>query len=73
MLSTILFRSRHPKYASLASQHLARCVRSGAIGAPSEEIFGGGGEAGAELKSPIVAAWRFGGGGRVSSRKTGRC
>jgi hypothetical protein len=57
MLSTILFRSRHPKYVSLASQHFARCVRSGAIGAPSEEIFGGGGEADNEVKRPIVATW----------------
>jgi hypothetical protein len=54
ILSTILFRSRHLKYASLASQHLARWLRSGAIGAPSEEILGGGGEAGDVLKNPIV-------------------
>jgi hypothetical protein len=60
ILSTILFRSKQPKYASLDSQHFARCVRSGAIGAPSEEIFGGGGDAGEELKSPIAAAWSLG-------------
>jgi hypothetical protein len=59
MLSTILFRSKQPKYASLASQHLARCVRSGAIGAPSEEIFGGGGEAGEELNNPMSATGSF--------------
>jgi hypothetical protein len=55
MLSTILFRSKQSKYASLAFQHLARCVRSGAIGAPSEEIFGGGGEVGEELNNPMSA------------------
>jgi hypothetical protein len=54
ILSTILFRSRHLKYVSLASQHLARWLRSGAIGAPSDEILGGGGEAGDVLKNPIV-------------------
>jgi hypothetical protein len=53
----IWFLSRHVKYASRASQHLARCVRSGAIGVPSEEIFGSG-NLGGELNSPIVRADR---------------
>jgi len=42
ILSIIWFLSKHLKYASLASQHCFRCVRSGAIGAPSEEILGAG-------------------------------
>lgn len=37
--------SRHPKYASLASQQCARWLRSGAIGVPSDDIFGLGGDA----------------------------
>ena len=52
-LSTILFLFKHSKYASLASQHLARWLRSGAIGAPSEEILGWV-EGVEELNRPIV-------------------
>lgn len=39
MLSTILFLSRHEKYASLASQHLALSLRSGAMRAPSDDTL----------------------------------
>lgn len=55
MLSIIPFLSKHTKYASLASQHLARWLRSGAIGVPSEEIFGAGGDASFDKpKRPIL-------------------
>ena len=50
----MLLLSRQPKYESRASQHFDRCVRSGAIGAPSEDILGGGGDADGVLKNPIV-------------------
>jgi hypothetical protein len=68
----MLFLSRHPKYASLASQHFARWVRSGAIGAPSDDILGVRGEAGEELKSPIVGIESFEE-SEESPVKTGRC
>lgn len=44
MLSTISWISRHLKYISRASQHFARSLRPGAMGVPSVEIFGAGGE-----------------------------
>ncbi len=44
MLSTISCLSRQLKYISRASQHFARSLRPGAIGVPSVEIFGAGGE-----------------------------
>lgn len=53
MLSMMEFLSRQVKKASRASQQRARWVRSGAMGAPSVEIFGGGGE-GEEAQNPIV-------------------
>jgi hypothetical protein len=59
MLSIILFRSRHLKYASLASQHFARWMRSGAIGAPSEDILGSGSD-GEELNRPMAYRLRIG-------------
>ena len=50
----MVFLSRHWKYASLASQHFARAVRSGAIGVPSVEILGAG-SLSAELENkPMV-------------------
>lgn len=57
----MLFLSKHPKYPSLASQHFARCVLSGAIGAPSDDILGGGREVDEELKSPILDVTSSGG------------
>lgn len=45
MESTIEWAVRQAKKVSRPSQHLARWVRSGAIGVPSVEILGGGGEA----------------------------
>jgi len=53
MLSMMSFFSRHWKKASRASQHLALCERSGAIGAPSVEIFGAGGAE--EAKKPMLS------------------
>lgn len=53
------FLSRHWKYASLASQHFARAVRSGAIGVPSVEILGAGSLSEELEKKPIVCV--FGG------------
>ncbi len=54
MLSTIPFLSKQLKYASLASQHRALCVRSGAMGAPSVEIRGVGRVGVEEPNRPIV-------------------
>jgi len=55
MLSMMLFRSKQLKYISLPSQHLARSLRFGAMGVPSVEILGAGGEVeGEEEKNPIV-------------------
>lgn len=56
-LSMISFLSRHLKYASLASQHCDLWLRSGAMGAPSAPIFGGGREACEELKIPMFNWW----------------
>lgn len=68
MLSMISFLSRHLKYASLASQHCDRWLRSGAIGAPSAAIFGGGRDAWDEPKSPMMDVWRVWRGGLILGR-----
>lgn len=53
--STMPCLSRHAKYVSLASQHFCLAERSGAIGVPSVDTFGGGMEEGVvEPNKPIV-------------------
>ena len=54
MLSTISCVSRHWKYMSRASQHFARSLRPGAIGVPSVDIFGAGGEVEEELENQPI-------------------
>jgi hypothetical protein len=56
ILSIISWLSKHLKYMSRASQHFERSLRFGAMGVPSVESLGAGGEDGAEDvdQKPIV-------------------